>query len=176
MSSMRSASSSTTILMLLHPTQLDAPPPRTSKTSLIRPGVPMMSSQLRRKALTCAFLAVPPYTATDLHPTQAPYLVASACIWMASSRVGAMMMPRGEPLAAGRSATQRASTGSRNPSVLPEPVFAIARTSRPDTAMGHVAACTGDGVVNGCDVSSLSSAGGKGASARLRHGGGALPS
>eukprot|EP00966_Prymnesium_polylepis_P255551 5904349-Prymnesium_polylepis.1 len=71
---------------------------------------------------------------------------------------------------------QRASAGIRKPRVLPEPVFAIARTSRPAEARGHAAACTADGVLNGWARSTFMSAFGNGAFSKERHGSGAVES
>ena len=59
----------------------------------------------------------------------------------ASSWVGAIMSAIGDPAASAFSRRHLASAGRRKPSVLPLPVFAIASTSRPETAMGQVACC-----------------------------------
>ena len=53
--------------------------------------------------------------------------------------MGAMTRPMGQPFAAPFSAMHLASTGRRNPKVLPLPVLAMARMSRPVTAMGQAA-------------------------------------
>eukprot|EP00966_Prymnesium_polylepis_P242397 5605699-Prymnesium_polylepis.1 len=71
---------------------------------------------------------------------------------------------------------QRASAGMRKPRVFPEPVFAIARTSRPAAARGHAAACTADGPWKGWAPRTPTSAFGNGAFSKERHGSGAVGS
>ena len=109
-------------------------------------------------------------------PTGRPNLSASLWICSASSRVGAMMSTVGPTVRLPVAARHFAMPGSRNPSVLPEPVFAMDKQSRPVAASGHVAACTGDGVVKGCALSIFTSCAGNGALSKLMHGGGAAGS
>src|ERR1700678_4512010 len=71
---------------------------------------------------------------------------STACTWTASSRVGTSTRPRGRHAIVYPSAS-RATSGILNPSVLPEPVWARPRMSRPASASGSVAACTGNGTV-----------------------------
>jgi len=59
--------------------------------------------------------------------------------WVASSRVGTSTSPRGRPLAVWPPAS-RVTSGSEKPSVLPDPVWARPRMSRPARASGRVAA------------------------------------
>ena len=109
-------------------------------------------------------------------PTGRPNLSASSLICSASSRVGAMMRTVGPTVRLPVEARHLAMAGSMKPSVLPEPVFAMDKQSRPVTASGHVAACTGDGVVKGCAFRILTSCAGNGAPSKLMHGGGAAGS
>ena len=62
-----------------------------------------------------------------------------------------------------------ASAGRRNASVLPDPVFAIARRSNPRDAIGHAAPCTALGSANPCLLRSVTSGFGNGASSNARH-------
>src|SRR5215472_866472 len=71
---------------------------------------------------------------------------STACTCVASSRVGTSTSPRGRP-ARVRPPASRAASGSAKPSVLPEPVCARPRMSRPASASGSVAAWMGKGVV-----------------------------
>ena len=69
-------------------------------------------------------------------------------IWPTSSRVGARIRARGMVARALRSeATRRATSGSRNAYVLPEPVRPRPRTSRPASESGSVAVWIGVGSV-----------------------------
>mmetsp|Transcript_50058 Transcript_50058/g.167274 ORF Transcript_50058/g.167274 Transcript_50058/m.167274 type:complete len:315 (-) Transcript_50058:94-1038(-) len=195
MSSMRSASSSTRTrhsASVVHgpssssprkppllplpplPLPLPLPPPRACIASMssMRPGVATTMSAPRERCPACTTFGAPPYTTTERAPSGAPKRSACSLIWIASSRVGAMTRQYGcrgpEESSFPRTACQRASAGRRYPSVLPEPVLATARTSRPATAAGQAAPWTADGAVNpGWDSSSSTSGWGKGALARL---------
>src|SRR4029077_19423744 len=70
----------------------------------------------------------------------------TACTWVASSRVGTSTRPRGRHAIVYPPAS-RATSGMLNPRVLPEPVWARPRMSKPARASGSVAAWTGYGTV-----------------------------
>mmetsp|Transcript_23558 Transcript_23558/g.58373 ORF Transcript_23558/g.58373 Transcript_23558/m.58373 type:complete len:213 (+) Transcript_23558:1486-2124(+) len=132
-SRMRSASSSTSILS---DTQSNCGV--SSMCCSRRPGV--HTSRFMRLTVSfssCTFL--PPMSSPALRLWCLP--PASSCwkICMASSRVGAMTRP---PMPSWRPHLARYSTssmGMRNASVLPLPVLAAPRTSRPASACGMVA-------------------------------------
>src|ERR1700733_4839034 len=71
--------------------------------------------------------------------------LSTADTWVASSRVGTSTRPRGR---AGRvdPPASRLTRGREKPRVLPEPVCARPRMSRPARPSGSVAAWTGNGV------------------------------
>ena len=120
MSSIRSASSRTSILML---SNVNAPRARRSSS---RPGVATSSCDAAA-ALACLTTPTPPYTAVIRSARACAIPRMSSTIWLASSRVGASTS------AAGRasSAPIRSTIGIPNASVLPEPVGDFAITSRP---------------------------------------------
>mmetsp|Transcript_4697 Transcript_4697/g.11859 ORF Transcript_4697/g.11859 Transcript_4697/m.11859 type:complete len:233 (-) Transcript_4697:422-1120(-) len=169
MSSMRSASSR--ISTAHDPSVTMGPPPLPcmSIMSIMRPGVATMSSTPFCSAPACCHLGAPPYTATLRHPSALPNLVASPVICSASSRVGLMIRHTGVPCAACLRAAHVVSAGRRNPSVLPEPVLAMARMSRPSAARGQAAPCTALGSGKPCCMRRVMSALGKGAEANSRH-------
>ena len=61
------------------------------------------------------------------------------------------------------------SAGNRYPSVFPDPVLAIARTSVPVMDTGHAAPCTAEGLGNPCLFSRVINVLGKGAALKSRH-------
>src|SRR6201996_9668863 len=72
--------------------------------------------------------------------------LSTVVTWVASSRVGTSTRPRGRP---GRvdPPARRLTRGREKPRVLPEPVLARPRMSRPARAYGSVAPWTGHGAV-----------------------------
>src|ERR1700733_7071940 len=72
--------------------------------------------------------------------------LSTSVTWVASSRVGTRTRPRGRALRVDPPAS-RLTRGREKPRVLPEPVCAPPRMSRPASASGSVAAWTGNGAV-----------------------------
>mmetsp|Transcript_679 Transcript_679/g.2289 ORF Transcript_679/g.2289 Transcript_679/m.2289 type:complete len:280 (+) Transcript_679:311-1150(+) len=123
-SSMRSASSITrydTWRRLIWP---------PSRKSLRRPGVAMTIWQPLRMSRSCIPLGAPPYTQVLRMFEARPNLSASSLIWHASSRVGASTSTVGPIRGSLRVALMCMIPGIRKAAVLPEPVLAIATTSR----------------------------------------------
>ena len=113
-----------------------------------RPGQAMRMSTPRRSAATCGPWPTPPKTVREVRPVVAASGARAASIWPTSSRVGARISARGAPgRRRGEVAESRATSGSRNAYVLPEPVRPRPRTSRPARASGSVAAWMGVGSV-----------------------------
>ena len=139
MSSMRSASSSTTKRVSSSRTA------RSSMRSISRPGVATATSTPRASARTWALRDMPPSTSTV--ESRAPPAKARRCasICTASSRVGARISARQVP-GAGRPPSPRMACriGSPKAAVLPVPVWATPKMSRPASCGGI--ACTWIGV------------------------------
>ncbi len=145
MSSMRSASSSTSVR-----TRVRSTIPRSLR-SMRRPGVATSRSQPWVSALTCLSKRAPPMTTTARRPHASHTTEATRSICCASSRVGVMTSARGavtaEPLGLGSFPPIRSwRTGSVNAAVLPVPVWAEATRSRPLRTNGMACCCTGVGV------------------------------
>ena len=103
-----------------------------------------------RSALIWGSIGMPPYTTVERSGTVRPYVrtLSSTCI--ASSRVGTRISTRtgwraGEKLVFAW-ARIRSRMGSTKAAVLPVPVWAAARTSRPSRTRGIAADWTGVGV------------------------------
>src|SRR6478609_8157252 len=106
-----------------------------------------MSMPLRRPR-TCGFWPTPPKMVWVLRLAVFASGLRASLIWFTSSRVGAMISARGLRDWAGRpEAERRATSGSRNAYVLPEPVRPRPSTSRPARESGSVAAWMGVGEV-----------------------------
>ncbi len=138
MSSIRSASSKTQVRT---PSRLQPlVRPRWSKR---RPGVAMMTSWECWRAVACGPMASPPMTRAALRLVcrhRSP-IVASTCA--ASSRTGARTRARGPGFVGRGAASRRWRTGRAYATVLPLPVWADPRTSRPWRAGGMAAVWTG---------------------------------
>ena len=126
MSSIRSASSSTTKRVWSSMIE------RSSIRSVSRPGVATTTSTPRARARTWALRDIPPRTRRV--ESRAPPAIARklASIWTASSRVGARTSAR-QVLGATRPGMSRSwcRIGSAKAAVLPVPVWAMPRMSRP---------------------------------------------
>ena len=140
MSSIRSASSMTRISM---PVSSSLPRWKWSRS---RPGVAMTTSAPRSSFLSWSSKETPPISNATVSLWSLPSVLKWSATWAASSRVGAKISERGmRALALPRSS--RVNIGSTNDAVLPVPVCAMPRTSRPPTAIGIAAACIGVGLV-----------------------------
>ena len=110
-----------------------------------RPGVATSTEGgALRNRCTSSLTAVPPSTAWLERSGRWCLISAAHCssIWVASSRVGESTIactPRGSVPAR---AASRSTVGSKNASVLPEPVLALAMTSWPARASGSACDCT----------------------------------
>src|SRR3954447_7045410 len=94
---------------------------------------------------------------------------SSSATWLASSRVGARISPRGADAVRGRSpACSRASTARPKASVLPEPVCARPRTSRPARASGNARVWMANGMVKPRRASVVTRASGRPSCAKSR--------
>ncbi len=119
-----------------------------------RPGQASTMSTPWRMAWTWGCWPTPPKTVRVRSPCTAASGARAASICATSSRVGARISARGrfgvrrEP-----EAESRATIGSRNARVLPEPVRPRPRTSRPDRESGSVAAWIGVGSVMPAEAS-----------------------
>ena len=136
MSSMRSASSSTSVCRAPNWTSL------RSRKSSNRPGVATTIRAPLRMALSCGPSDKPPTTraaGASCLPRNTLYC-STTC--MASSRVGTSTSAA---IPAAFRAPSRSMIGIRNASVFPVPVWAVASTSLPSMACGIAAACTGVG-------------------------------
>ena len=141
MSSIRSASSRTRIFTLSSVIAL------RSSRSLRRPGVATTMWALRAR-FDWACSGTPPYTVAMLMPRGAIASISPATC-EASSRVGT------STTAAGRasSASIRSTSGIAKAIVLPDPVGAFARMSRPASASRRTCSWIGNGVVMSRSVS-----------------------
>lgn len=134
MSSIRSASSSTTVCTLFKFTV------RRFMWSLSRPGVATTIWGRRFSASICLPMGCPPYRHTSRTPSWHTAMSRiSSVICMASSRVGARMTACTSSL----SRSMRSMMGMPKAMVLPVPVGALAITSFPASMGGMHPACTG---------------------------------
>mmetsp|Transcript_12513 Transcript_12513/g.50268 ORF Transcript_12513/g.50268 Transcript_12513/m.50268 type:complete len:217 (+) Transcript_12513:579-1229(+) len=134
-SSSWSASSSTSTLRFWHLGWS----PDVSKWSMRRPGV------ATRKSHRCEFILprsdlmfVPPNTTCDLSAWNLSSLSDSSWICDASSRVGESTSTETSPARIVGDRSSVSMDGTRNAIVLPDPVLALARTSRPLRMGGKV--------------------------------------
>jgi hypothetical protein len=133
MSSMRSASSRTSIRMPPSFTE-----PRVARSSS-RPGVAINTSALRARS-ACGPILAPPYTGATVRPLAFAMSRSSSVTCTHSSRVGTRT--RADAPSVGET---RSTIGIENASVLPEPVRDLARTSRPSSASRITSAWIGKG-------------------------------
>ena len=140
MSSIRSASSSTRYVTR-RKFVADLCPPRHTSTS--RPGVPTTTSAPLRSSLKLSVLLPPPSTPTHRKPSCAlAKRRNSDKICAASSRTGANTKTMGpSPLRSVRWSIAWTSAGNAKDAVFPLPVFAIPKTSRPESNAGIACAC-----------------------------------
>ena len=129
MSSMRSASSTTMIS-----TPVSSILPRSNRSSR-RPGVAIRTSTPLFSAATWSPMETPPISSTQVSLVPLAYLAKLSATWSASSRVGARTMARGMRARA-RPDARRSTRGRVKAAVLPVPVWAMPRTSRPARATG----------------------------------------
>ena len=150
-SSMRSASSSTSTST---PLSLRLP---ALRCSISRPGVAISRSGCLRSNAACSLKSSPPVTRPALMKVYWEKRSTSLRICWASSRVGSRISERTSvrcfELA---SPSRRLSSGSRKAAVLPLPVCAVTRRSRPSSAGGMAACCTGVGSVKFSSATALS--------------------
>ncbi|MNY17619.1 hypothetical protein D3C86_1509450 [compost metagenome] len=149
MSSMRSASSSTSTSTSFK-SRLPA-----FNCSIIRPGVPIRMSGTLRSIAAWTLKSSPPVIRPDLMKVNCEKRSTSFRVCWASSRVGSrirvLMLTR---IFAGP--IRRLRMGKTNAAVLPLPVCAVTRRSRPWSASGMAAACTGVGSTNFSSATALS--------------------
>ncbi len=140
MSSMRSASSMTRMSM-----PVSSSLPRSEKSSS-RPGVAISTSAPRVILVSWSAKETPPMSRATLSLWLAPYLTKLSSTCAASSRVGSRISVRGMRALA-RPLSRRESMGRTKAAVLPVPVWAMPRMSRPRSAGGIACAWMGVGVV-----------------------------
>ncbi len=112
-----------------------------------RPGQATTISGPARSALICVRGETPPKTTAVLIRVNLARASISSLIWVASSRVGATISTRGSRPRT-RRASRRSSDGSANAAVLPVPVWARPRMSRPSRAAAMVLRWIGRGSTN----------------------------
>ncbi len=139
MSSMRSASSTT---MICTPVSRSLP---RSKWSSRRPGVAISTSTPRSSLRSWSAKETPPIKRAQSSLRPLAYFSNEAATWSASSRVGAITSERGMRALA-RPAARRSIMGRVKAAVLPVPVWAMPRMSRPASATGMDCAWIGVGV------------------------------
>ena len=133
MSRIRSASSNTSTFTLLALKSGDS-----SICCSSRPGVHTRIFITPTLLASCC-TSLPPMRRPADRSCCSPTTRSSSNICMANSRVGEMMMAPNPSSGLQRSRYSRSKTGIRNASVLPEPVLAAPRTSRPHSACGMAA-------------------------------------
>ena len=106
-----------------------------------RPGVPIKTWLLPSSLCFCASKSRPPVTASTFTSLPPNNFFSSTAICCASSRVGVITNACTKGLAASR----RSTIGTKNASVLPVPVCALAITSRPANKAGIACSWTGIG-------------------------------
>ncbi len=141
MSSMRSASSSTTYSTWFS-TQFLA-----SMWSSSRPGVAISTSTPAFSSSVCGFMSMPPNTTVARSLVNLEYCLTLLATWSASSRVGASTSARtgwraGDMLEFS-CLSIFCSSGSEKAAVLPVPVCAAPITSRPASTIGIALAWIG---------------------------------
>ncbi|MNR14235.1 hypothetical protein D3C85_1306990 [compost metagenome] len=129
MSSMRSASSMTIIS-----TPVSRILPRSNRSSR-RPGVAIRTSTPLFSRATWSPIDTPPISRAQLSLVPLAYLAKFSATWSASSRVGARTRARGMRARA-RPEPRRSIIGRVKAAVLPVPVWAMPKTSRPARATG----------------------------------------
>ncbi len=117
---------------------------RRSIRSTSRPGVATRMSTPRSRELICLLIGRPPATRRTDRLREDASGVSASVTCIASSRVGTRIRPRGRRGVLTRPSS-RAISGRPKASVLPEPVAARPRTSRPATMSGMTAAWIGNG-------------------------------
>ena len=141
MSSMRSASSSTTYSTWLS-TQFLA-----SMWSSSRPGVAIRISTPALSCSVCGFMSMPPNTTAERRLVCWAYDLTLAATWSASSRVGASTSARtgwrAGDIEAFSCRSIFCSSGMEKAAVLPVPVCAAPITSRPASTTGMALAWMG---------------------------------
>ena len=120
------------------------------KWSSSRPGVATMTSTPVRNACSCGPMPMPPNTAAAVMGVCTATSLRSSTIWAASSRVGVITSARVTPRF---SSIRWCRMGSRKASVLPLPVWAQARRSRPSRAGGMASSWMGVGRVKPSSLS-----------------------
>ncbi len=149
MSSMRSASSITRTSTSLR-IRLPA-----FRCSISRPGVPISTSGTLRSIAAWTLKSSPPVIRPDLMKVNCEKRSTSLRVCWASSRVGNRISAR-TSTRGWASPIRRLSIGSTNAAVLPLPVWAVTRRSRPSSAGGIAATCTGVGSTNLSSATALS--------------------
>ena len=141
MSSMRSASSSTTYSTWFSTAVL------ASMWSSSRPGVATSTSTPLRSSSTCGFMSMPPNTTALRSCVYLAYCFTWPATWSASSRVGSSTSARTGWRAGDTDAvscfSRRCSSGSEKAAVLPVPVCAAPMTSWPASTTGMACAWMG---------------------------------
>ena len=122
-----------------------------------RPGVATHTSTPFLRSMRCSLMFVPPTTIVVLNPFDDRLKIfASFSICCASSRVGAMTMAKGpSPRLISGCWRQCWIIGMENAAVLPEPVSAHPRTSRPEQITGMACAWMGVGLSNSLNLMSI---------------------
>ncbi len=133
MSSIRSASSITSSLQSAIRMR-----PRSNRSSS-RPGVATSTSTPFSSAALCSSMLSPPMSSAWVRLRYFPYFTNCSATCSASSRVGSRMSERGMRALA-REPLRMSIIGRVKPAVLPVPVCAQPRTSRPISTMG-IACC-----------------------------------
>mmetsp|Transcript_9815 Transcript_9815/g.42788 ORF Transcript_9815/g.42788 Transcript_9815/m.42788 type:complete len:257 (-) Transcript_9815:227-997(-) len=125
--------------------------------SMRRPGVATHTSTPFLRSMRCSLMFVPPTTIVVLNPFDDRLKIfASFSICCASSRVGAMTMAKGpSPRLISGCWRQCWIIGMENAAVLPEPVSAHPRTSRPEQITGMACAWMGVGLSNSLNLMSI---------------------
>ena len=141
MSSMRSASSSTTYSTWLSTAFL------ASMWSSRRPGVATSTSTPFFSSAVCGFMSMPPNTTALRRLVYLAYSLTCCATWSASSRVGSSTKARtgwraGE-VELFSCLSRRCSNGNEKAAVLPVPVWAAPMTSWPVSTTGMACAWIG---------------------------------
>jgi hypothetical protein len=141
MSSMRSASSSTTYSTWLSTAFL------ASMWSSSRPGVAMSTSTPALSCSVCGFMSMPPNTTAERSLVCLAYFLTLSATWSASSRVGASTSARtgwrAGLMLAFSCRSIFCSSGIVKAAVLPVPVCAAPMMSRPASTSGMALAWIG---------------------------------
>ncbi len=137
---MRSASSTTIIC-----TPVINSLPR-STWSRSRPGVAISTSTPRSSFFSWSPNETPPISRAQVSLVPLAYFSKAEATWSASSRVGSMTRARGMRALA-RPLDRRSIIGRVKAAVLPVPVWAMPRTSQPESATGMASAWMGVAVV-----------------------------